>query len=726
MRQIVLLLSLFILAPHFFYAQTTISGKVTTLYNEILPGASVSLEGSYDGATTDTAGVFSFVTTEKGTQQLLVLFMGCDTFRQILVLTGQTLVVYPKLKEQKNQLGEVVVSAGTFEATSDRRRAAVLSSLDIALTASASADIAGAITMLPGTTRNGETGQILVRGGAGYETRTFMDGLLVQNPYNSTVGNLPARNRFSPFLFKGTMFSTGGYSAEYGQAMSSALILNTEDLAPKTMTGITLLSVGGALSHTKRWENTSVSGTLSYNNLSPYFALVPQRNDWVKAPQSGSGEFVFRHKTNDNGGMLKVYTNINRSLMKMNYPDPAETGRTNPLELNAENIYTNVSYRDQVGVHWTLFAGVAHTYNNDEVQSIFKNIQAHQSLQARATLSRSINHTFKIKFGGEAYKSHFNEGFTPENGATAKNILNDHYTASFVESDIFLSKKWVARVGGRAEYASLLQRFNVAPRASMAYVLGKREQISMSFGRFFQTPEYTQMRQTTDLTFENATHLMLNYQCMRNGYIFRAEVYQKWYDNLTKSNTKTGLPNNAGKGYARGLDLFLRDNKNIKNGDYWVSYSYLDTQRDWRDFPKQATPNFAMKHSFSVVYKQFFPKMNTAFSASYAFNSGRPYFDPNLETNQFMTSRTPAYHDLSIAVTYLTNIAGHFTIFYLSVQNVPGFSQTFGYQYNSAPDNNGRYTGRAITPPAKRFGVLAVIMSIGQKYKKEETTSDDY
>ena len=125
MRQIVLLFSVFMLVPHLFYAQTIISGKVTTLQNEILPGASVALAGSYDGATTDTAGIFSFVTTEKGTQQLLVLFMGCDTFRQILEVTGQSLIVNPKLKEQKNQLGEVVVSAGTFEATSDRRRAAV-------------------------------------------------------------------------------------------------------------------------------------------------------------------------------------------------------------------------------------------------------------------------------------------------------------------------------------------------------------------------------------------------------------------------------------------------------------------------------------------------------------------------------------------------------------------------------------------------------------------------
>ncbi len=219
---------------------------------------------------------------------------------------------------------------------------------------------------------------------------------------------------------------------------------------------------------------------------------------------------------------------------------------------------------------------------------------------------------------------------------------------------------------------------------------------------------------------------MANYQRIANGYIFRAEVYRKWYDNLLKNNPVTGLPTNTGQGYAQGLDLFFRDNHNIKNGDYWISYSYLDTRRDWRDFPVTATPSFAMKHSVSLVFKKFFPKYNTAFSASYAFNSGRPFYDPNLPADRFNSSRTPAYHDLSIAVTYLTNIAGHFTIFYMSVQNVPGFTQTFGYQYGNQPNNEGYYTPRAIQPPAKRFGVIAVIMSIGQQYNKAKVTSDDY
>ena len=43
--------------------------------------------------------------------------------------------------------------------------------------------------------------------------------------------DVPGRGRFSPFMFGGTVFSTGGYSAEYGQALSGVInIITKRDL----------------------------------------------------------------------------------------------------------------------------------------------------------------------------------------------------------------------------------------------------------------------------------------------------------------------------------------------------------------------------------------------------------------------------------------------------------------------------------------------------------------
>ena len=197
--------------------------------------------------------------------------------------------------------------------------------------------------------------------------------------------------------------------------------------------------------------------------------------------------------------------------------------------------------------------------------------------------------------------------------------------------------------GVRAENSVLLHKANIAPRLSTAYILSKGEQLAFSFGQFYQTPEHTVMRRTTALDFEKANHYIATYEKIAKGYVFRMEGYYKTYHNLVK--TVGEMPNNDGHGYARGIDFFFKDSKTIKNGDYYLSYSYLDTKRDYRNFPTLATPIFAPKHNFNMVYKHWLNSLNTMIGATYSFQSGRPYNDPN--TPVFNGGRTSNYHDLS-------------------------------------------------------------------------------
>ncbi|MCK7559162.1 Plug domain-containing protein [Chitinophaga sedimenti] len=121
------------------------------------------------------------------------------------------------LKEVVSELKMVTISAGSFEASDDKKNT-ILKSLDIVTTGGANADIVAALKTLPGAQQVGEKEGLFVRGGTGYETQTFIDGMMVRNPFYSGMPNFAARGRFSPFLFKGTSFSSGGYSAQYGRA----------------------------------------------------------------------------------------------------------------------------------------------------------------------------------------------------------------------------------------------------------------------------------------------------------------------------------------------------------------------------------------------------------------------------------------------------------------------------------------------------------------------------
>src|SRR5664279_1959326 len=208
------------------YSQTLISGKVKDTKGHPVPGASISVKDSFDGATSDSTGDYSFNSSDTGIQTLKVSSVGYRAIEVTLKVTGKTIKMDLQLKEEPNELKAVTISAGSF-AAGDKTRGAVMSSLDIATTAGSNADITAALKTLPGTQQVGEQEGLFVRGGTGQETKQFIDGSLVANPYYTSVPDIATRGRFSPFLFKGTVFSTGGYSALYGQALSSVVLLES-------------------------------------------------------------------------------------------------------------------------------------------------------------------------------------------------------------------------------------------------------------------------------------------------------------------------------------------------------------------------------------------------------------------------------------------------------------------------------------------------------------------
>ena len=210
-----------------------------------------------------------------------------------------------KLRDDVNALDAVVISAGTFEAGGANNKVTVLKPLDVVTTASALGDFVGALQTLPGTTTVAEDGRLFVRGGEAEETQIFIDGIRVFTPYTPTTNNSPTRGRYSPFLFDGITFSTGGYSAEFGQALSSILLLNTIDEPGQEKTDIGIMSLGVSLGNTKKWEKSSISVNTSYINLAPYVAIFEDRNDWKKPYEALSGEAVFRRRFDN--GILKLY-----------------------------------------------------------------------------------------------------------------------------------------------------------------------------------------------------------------------------------------------------------------------------------------------------------------------------------------------------------------------------------------------------------------------------------
>ncbi|MBK5280162.1 MAG: TonB-dependent receptor [Bacteroidia bacterium] len=705
-------LLLFTISSLSAFSQTIVTGIVTDEKGEGIPGANVFIQDSYDGISSDADGKFSFSTDEKGSKFLVVTFVGYKQFQQAVELNGQPIKVNVSLREEINQLDAVVISAGSFTAGEEKRRT-ILKPIDIATTAGATADIAGALNTLPGTTKVGESGRLFVRGGDSNEARTFIDGMVVLDAYGPSAPNTPSRGRFLPFMFKGTSFSTGGYSAEYGQALSSALVLNSKDKAEMNQTDIGIMSVGADVAHTQVWDRASLSGKIQYTNVRPYFGMINQEVDWKTPPASLEGSAAYRKQIGKDG-FVKFFGNFNQSDYSLFIHDILDPQVKYQYDLGNDYRYGNGSYLQSLNENWTMRGGLSYTYIQNKVKIDGIPLgDVEKGIHAKAVLENSVSDRIEIRFGGELIERDFEATRQNENSNQAELLsFREPITAAFTEGEIYASKRFVTKVGGRMEYNNLIDQLSVDPRLSVAYKPGKQGQFALAYGTFRQTSKNEYVMFNNNLNPEKADHYILNYQVINDKKTFRVETYYKKYYQLVKfENGNLQQLNNKGRGYAKGVEFFWRDNETIRNVDYWISYSYLDTERDYLYFPSSATPSFTSKHNFSAVYKHFVTSLKTQFGLTYSFASGRTYFNPNNSLEDFNTDKTPFYQDVSANIAYLpkSNL-----IIYLSCTNLLGRDNIFGYQYSVQPNANGEFVSRAIRQAAPRFLFVGVFITISK------------
>jgi hypothetical protein len=693
------------------FSQNTISGRVVDQKGKPVLGANIYIDGTYDGATSSETGEFTFETSESGNKFLIVSFLLFETYKKEIDLSNfkEQLI---QLKEGVNSLDAVVITAGTLE-SGEKARVSVLKPLDIVTTAGSAGNIIAALQTLPGTQTVGEDGRLFVRGGEASETQTFVDGIRVAQPYGASTNNLPTRGRFSPFLFNGIAFSTGGYSAEYGEALSSVLLLNTQDEPEQKKTEISLMTVGLGLGNTQKWQKSSLSVNAAYLNLAPYQAVIPQNVEWNKPYQSVSGETVYRYKFVN--GTFKLYAAFDGSKFDLqqqniNFENKIRT------DLSNNNLYINASYKGILGRGWQVTTGMSYGYGVNQIKIENSQIDnSEKAAQLKIKVRKKISDNFKVSFGGDYFKTHFNEDVSNVNLQQNTNGYDSDIAAFYVEEDVLFSKNFAAKIGFRLSDNDLLKETNIAPRASLAYKISKKSQFSFAYGDFSQMPvvDYIKYSKYHQFESEKAQHYILNYQFSKPGQTFRAEAYYKDYRNLVRYDANeiqyNSVFDNKGSGYAKGLDIFWRDNNLYKNFEYWISYSCIDSERLYRNFPTKATPNFIADHNLSIVTKYFITDWRSQIGFTNSFSTGRPYHNPN--QTQFMNGKTKAYNSLSFNWAYLVTTQ---KILYFSVSNILGSQNVFGYDYASTPDANGVYNRQAVTPTADRFFFVGFFWTISE------------
>ncbi|MFD1816473.1 Outer membrane receptor proteins, mostly Fe transport [Pseudarcicella hirudinis] len=712
--------------------QTLISGVIRDKKNKPIEGASVTLKGTYDGAATVADGSFSFETTETGEQTIIAHSIGYKDSVSVLNLNTQPkkLALNIQLTDAFTAL-DVVTVKGKGSDFLVKDGSITLHSLDIRAMGGSNADIGNAFRIMPGVQPTSDATGLLVRGGTSDETRVFVDGMAATTFFYTGGPDISQRSRFSPELFSGNFFSSGGYSAMYGQALSSTLILDTRKLPDRSTFNLNVGSIGANMEFNKLLpdKKQSFGASLNYSNLQPYYQVVKQYRDFTTGPAYLDATVNYRLKVSKNGYLkfLGMYGNNAVSFYENNLD---QVNLKNYLGLKSKNLYGNISFSNFIGNGTFIQTGLS--YSSQRNQYELDTLAADQSVQmpknqrivdgevfqARAVIRKILSPVTDLYTGMEYFYSNDEiNNIQTLSGKALSGLVKDHYWAGFAESNWKLSDKIEGRTGVRLEYSSVLRQWAFSPRATINYTFAPKSRLFFSYGDFYQKPlsDYLTV-EPEKRTFQKSTHYILGFQKEYKTNLIRMELYHKDYSGLIKT-----IPdiNSNGKGYAQGAEVFWKNSTMIRNLEYWISYSYLDTKREYLNFPVQARPNFAAEHTASLALRRYFSPISTNIGLTYTYASGRPYFNPNRSAEDFMKDKTIDYHNIGLTVAHLATVFKANAIIVGTVSNLLGNEQVFGYKY-SAIDFSKR---QAITPMASRFFYLGIFLNWGID-KREKTMND--
>jgi len=742
-----ILLPVFGLVTGIVNAQYKISGKVMDDQNMPIRGASVYLENTLDGGTTDSTGVFEFTTSEKGSQTIVASEVSHAITGLPIVINGDVSGILLHMKTTSHNLQMVTITAGSFDASNDKSKT-VLKPLDIVTTAGANADVVKAIEMLPGTQQTGPDNGLFVRGGDASELSILVDEMVVQNAFFSGPPGVATRSRFGAFNYQGVSFSSGGYSARYGQALSGVLELNTTDMPDKSTVNLGVNLAGLYASATKKWKKAALDFGGSYNNLTPFYGIATTNFKFYNPPIGYSGNVRYVWKPNKDG-ILKISANGSYTQSGIAVPNPyagiqsASSNFVSPFVGLPDTIdfvtkdqyyYSNASYKQLFKDKYSLYT--AASYSLDSTRNSFGGVpilEKDQRSQFRIEGKDYFTSRINLLVGGEV--QHY--GISKDFADSYRQDYTETQLAGYTELEWTPINMIAIRPGLRYEHSELLNKSDIAPRISMAIKTSANSQVSLASGIFYQNPQDLYLLAGLRPGQQEAIHYIAKWQYTKDDRTLRIEGYYKKYEHLVLEHdtgsfdpngyriiTNSTLVDNSGYGYAQGLELFYRDKKTVKNLDYWVSYSYIDTKRKYENFPTEATPTYIANNNLSLVTKYFVDKWQTNFSATYSFASGRPYYNPNNNPNdasQFLSNRTPDFNNLALTVAYLHSFGKWFTVFYVSIDNITNQHNIFGYRYTYDAGGNvvPGIAPTPIVPALYRSIFFGVNFSLTQ-FKKDE------
>lgn len=254
-----------------------IHGKVTDQAGDPVEFVTVRIGGTAIGTNTGLQGEYSLTTAKSDTITVHFSCIGFKEEKRVLLDASGDVTVNMRMVPSSVDLGEV-------EVTEIRRQTGSMVSLDrdeLKLSPDVSGgSVEALITTLAGVNSSNEmSSQYSVRGGSYDENSVYINGIEVYRPLLISSGQQEGLSIINPDLVGAIGFSTGGFTAQYGDKMSSVLDITYRD--PEAFEGSVSASFMGG----------SVAIGQSSGKFSQLHGLRYKRNSSLLSSLETKGEY---------------------------------------------------------------------------------------------------------------------------------------------------------------------------------------------------------------------------------------------------------------------------------------------------------------------------------------------------------------------------------------------------------------------------------------------------
>lgn len=575
-------------------ASAALSGAVRDVTGAALPGAEVILTAAVDGAVTrtqaDAEGRFALASLTPGRYAIVAEHPGLlpAVIPDIVLAPGSSGSVILELRVPG--INEVVSVGADRLAPQALPSTIEIPPMAVRGVAGAAENIYRVLQTLPGVSAvNDFDSRLTVRGGGPDQNLTIMDGVEIHNPYRL----FGLTSAFNPETVESFELITGGFSAKYGDRLSSILVVENRPgttARPLAATAALALTDGNIVAE-GRLPGMNGSSWLVTGRRT-YYDLVAERI--VDADLPSFADLQFRADVQIRPGQrLTIFGLSSRESTDAEFTNDEDEEETLALQTSTFNDLGAVTFASTIGGR-VLSTSTASWYRNRE------SIDFDGDFRTRGRRSNSpgidgkplasVVFTRALSIGDVAFRQEltFNAGarhvveggvethgldtawrwsipgdrnFSAANGSSGQggaglpsdldSRRDSRRTGAWIADRWTLTPRFQLEPGVRVDWSGLAGDTSVSPRLAFIADVAARTRLRIAGGLFTQSPGYEKLLQSdyfvdlsdidgVSLLSERAWHALASVeQDVAPGTIVRFEGYYKDFDRLVLGRLET-------------------------------------------------------------------------------------------------------------------------------------------------------------------------------------------